>query len=165
MTLRREVERAVPLFQGPNDDELYEDMSMSIGDVDLDPLGGSIHYAKSDARSSHSRRSEPVLNVKEGRRPQHTSIGPLGEEGEVGSKGSSPMRPSGHQPGSMQLSNTLPELSEIDMDLSFENYIENESNPMGFENGGNLNVDEFATELGDLPKGDFNEYENINIEL
>jgi len=165
VTLRREVERAVPLFQGPNDDELYEDMSMSIGDVDLDPLSGSIHYAKSDARSTlSSRRYEPVQIVNEGRRPQHTSIRPSGEEGEIASKGSSPVRSSGHQPGSMQLSNTLPELSEIDMDLSFENYIKNESNPMLFEDGGNLNIDEFATELINLPKGDFNEYENINID-
>merc|ERR1712087_63638 len=82
MTLRREVERALPLFQGPNDDELYEDMSMSIGDVDLHPLGGSMHYAKSDARSNlSSRRVERVQTVNEGRRPQHTSIGPSGEEG------------------------------------------------------------------------------------
>merc|ERR1711920_1010754 len=124
-----------------------------------------MHYAKSDARSYQStRRSEHVPSVNEGRRPQHTSIGPSGEEGEVGSKGSSPVRPSGHQPGSMQLSNTLPELSEIDMDLSFENYIENESNPMGFKDGGNLNIDEFVTGFGDLPKGDFNEYESINID-
>jgi len=169
MTLRREVERAVPLFQGPNDDELYEDMSMSIGDLDLDR--GSIHYAKPDLRRNLSSQiSDVVQTIKEGRRPRQTSISPSGEEGEVAPKGPSPARVSSisndHQPGSMQMSNTLPELSEIDMDLSFETYIDNESNPMGdYQNSGNLTIDEFATEIADLSKGDFNEYENINIEL
>merc|ERR1712087_935610 len=169
MTLRREVERAVPLFQGPNDEELYEDMSMSMGDLDLDR--GSVRYAKPDVRRNlSSRRAEAVQTINEGRRPQHTSIGPTGEEGEVAPKGPSPKRasnmPTGHQPGSMQMSNTLPELSEIDMDLSFETYIDNEANPMGnYQTGASLNIDEFATELADFPKGDFNEYENINIEL
>jgi len=169
MTLRREVERALPLFQGSNDDELYEDMSMSIGDLELDR--GSMRYLKPDARRNlSSRRSEAGQTINEGRRPQHTSIGPPGEEGEVAPKGPSPAKasnmPNGHQPGSMQMSNTLPELSEIDMDLSFETYMDNESNPKGhYQSGANLNIDEFATEFGDLPKGDFNEYENINIEL
>jgi len=171
MTLRREVERAVPLLQGPNDDELYEDMSMSVGDLDIDALGGSVHYAKPHGRRNlSSRRSEAVQTVNEGRRLQHTSISPSAEEGEVAPKGPSPALASnmlsGHQPGSMQMSNTLPDVSEIDMDLSFEKYIYNEPNPMGdYEDGANLNVDEFAAELSDLPKGDLNEYENINIDL
>jgi len=159
--LRQEVKRSVPLFGGTSDD-LYED-NLSL-DFEADPLGGGMQYANPEVRKDSSiRKPVHAHNVSEGRRSHHTSIAPGGEdhEGEVASKGSSAARPAksnNAQPGSMVMSNSIPMLSELDLDMSemdinFEEYIDNEPNPAGdFEDGANVNVEDYAWDPTGLGK-------------